>query len=192
MTDVEKESINMRLDAICKKLYERAKPTENFDLDALCNYEIIDKIELLENMVNAWWGLEEKMMKSDIEGLEYGRKWLEAKEKISELEKELSESAQNKKIRKLEATLFYYETLAKAGEPGYSMIKTKKGNTNAMRKDIDPVKVYRLVEGGMSITKVAEKFHACRATIRKYYTLSDSTHNTYFIVIFLSIKVLHT
>ncbi|NDO52343.1 helix-turn-helix domain-containing protein [Lachnospiraceae bacterium MD335] len=53
------------------------------------------------------------------------------------------------------------------------MIKTKKGNTNAMRKDIDPVKVYRLVEGGMSITKVAEKFHASRATIRKYYAMEE-------------------
>ena len=35
MTDIEKESISMSLDAICKKLYEKANPTENFDLDAL-------------------------------------------------------------------------------------------------------------------------------------------------------------
>ena len=173
MTDIEKESISMSLDAICKKLYEKAKPTENFDLDALCNYEISEKIQLLEKMISAFWGLEEEIMKSDKEGLEYGRKWLEAKEKISRLEKELSESAQNKKIRKLEATLFYYETLAKAGEPGYSMIKTKRGNQNAVRKDINPAEVYSLVKGGMSISKVAEKFHASRATIRKYYAMEE-------------------
>ena len=164
----------MSLDAICKKLYEKAKPTENFDLDALCNYEISEKIQLLEKMISAFWGLEEEIMKSDKEGLEYGRKWLEAEEKISRLEKELSESAQNKKIRKLEATLFYYETLAKAGEPGYSMIKTKKGNQNAVRKDINPAEVYSLVKGGMSISKVAEKFHASRATIRKYYIAGEN------------------
>ena len=87
MTDIEKESISMSLDAICKKLYEKAKPTENFDLDALCNYEISEKIQLLEKMISAFWGLEEEIMKSDKEGLEYGRKWLEAEEKISRLEK---------------------------------------------------------------------------------------------------------
>ena len=46
MTDIEKESISMSPDAICKKLYEKAKPTENFDLEALCNYEISEKIQL--------------------------------------------------------------------------------------------------------------------------------------------------
>ena len=52
MTDIEKESISMSLDAICKKLYEKANPTENFDLDALCNYEISEKIQLLEKMIS--------------------------------------------------------------------------------------------------------------------------------------------
>ena len=47
MTDIEKESISMSLDAICKKLYEKANPTENFDLDALCNYEISEKNSII-------------------------------------------------------------------------------------------------------------------------------------------------
>ena len=73
----------------------------------------------------------------------------------------------------LERTLLYYEALARAGEPGYSMIKTKRGNQNAVRKDINPAEVYSLVKGGMSISKVAEKFHASRATIRKYYAMEE-------------------
>lgn len=178
MTDVEKESINMSLDAICKKLYEKAQPTGTYDLDALYNYEISDKIELLEDMVNARWGLQTELGTLQ---LEHQRIIRDDTNKIRTLERERDSHFERwakaeGKIIILEARLRRYQNEPEEERevPAYVLPKTKKGNKNAMRKDIDAIEVYSLVKGGMSISKVAEKFHASRATIRKYYIAGEN------------------
>ena len=178
MTDVEKESINMSLDAICKKLYEKAEPRITCNLDALSHYEIIDKIKLLENMVNVWWGLQTELATLQLEHQKIVRT---ATSKIQTLERELDSHIEGwakaeEKIIILEARLRRYQNKPEEERevPASVLPKTKKGNKNAMRKDIDAIEVYNLVKGGMSISKVAEKFHASRATIRKYYIAGEN------------------
>lgn len=178
MNDMENESIAMRLDKICKKLYEKAKPRIAYNSDALCVCDISDKIDLLEKMIDAWWGLETE--KSILQS-ENHRIIRDATNKIQSLERERDKHFQSwagaeEKIGKLEDILRQYQDKPYEKQEAQASVepKTKRGNQNATRKDIDPVEVYRLVKGGMSISKVAEKYHASRATIRKYYIVGEN------------------
>ncbi|MCM1119240.1 MAG: helix-turn-helix domain-containing protein [bacterium] len=189
MNDMEKELIGMSLDIICKKLYEKVKPVATCDPDAWCDYEVSNKIDLLEKMIDAVWVMEVNMeyMANENKGLEYKQQHIisENSERIENLEKEREQYRQSlavakKRIKELEGLVEESNTKL-ALQEYYNTPKTKKGNQNARRKDIDGKEVYRLVKGGMSITKVAEKYHASRSTIRKYFTAGENicTHGDY-------------
>lgn len=184
MTDMEIKSISARLDMICKNFYEQTELADLCEYGAWCKEDISGKLDLIEKMVDDLWFItkKNKLLDKEIDAMR------ENQDRMKKMYKEMLRKAENEssqefmmraqaedKVLKLEKLLHEYQDKALEQELlAYTGKKTKRYNQNARRKDISATEVYQLVKGGMSITKVAEKFHASRQTIRKYYIAGEN------------------
>ena len=154
------------LNEVCEKLYKRVNPQTAMAYDWMFRDMYGDNVYMkayaLNQIMDAEWDTDiykenMKNMKKEIQSL---KEQLVAKE-----EEILAQGSLRETIAEQKREIEWFQSLLEVYKPPVKKDRRK----NAYKDEVDPVRIYRDIESGMSKTAAAKKYNVSRATIRARY-----------------------
>ncbi|MCM1525730.1 MAG: hypothetical protein NC091_00630 [Bacteroides sp.] len=176
MDDREINEVGKMLDEICKQLWERATPITNINYAEMCadSIGLLSKARMLKMTVESQWGAIPdgeymKHLKEEIQVLK--NTVVEKERKVNDMAYRLQEKEQAFSLLQQENESLQEQLKV------YTTPKTKQGNKNAYKRDIDSIQIYNDIKQGMSISEAARKYQVSRETVRKRYKEAEHKLN---------------